>query len=377
MWSSGAMLASLINQNPLFPKKLTLRGPTSAEITTQFDQVREWIAAIQALRGYRIEAKTFNHRVFGMNSMPGEIWVDDLDTAVKILGKQDQVRQFIEVGTLLQTRAPHLLTWLAANPFKGLEHAQVMPKILDVIDWIQCHPIPGCYIRQMTVPGVDTKFIEARRGVLSELLDRTLAPEVINATCTGASQFAGRYSFLDKPQRVRFRMLDTHHGLLPNSPMADITIDAMSFAALWPSVSRVFITENEVNFLAFPDLPDAMIVWGAGYGFDAIRHAKWLREKDVFYWGDIDSHAFAILNQLREVLPESRSFLMGEDVLLAHRDLWVAESTPTNARLMRLTQSESDLYAALCNNVHGKNIRLEQERIGYPWVLSWLHADLM
>ena len=47
------------------------------------------------------------------------------------------------------------------------------------------------------MPGVDSKFIEAHRGVLGEWLDLVLPPEAVDASAGGVAQFARRYGFLD------------------------------------------------------------------------------------------------------------------------------------------------------------------------------------
>jgi len=51
----------------------------------------------------------------------------------------------------------------------------------------------------------------------------------------------------------------------------------------------------------------------------------------VHYWGDLDTHGFAILNQLRAWLPQTRSFLMDRQTLVEHRDRWGREPAPTAA----------------------------------------------
>jgi hypothetical protein len=73
----------------------------------------------------------------------------------------------------------------------------------------------------------------------------------------------------------------------------------------YPS-QRVFITENETNFLAFPEVADAIVVFGAGYGWEALARASWLHRCQLHYWGDIDTHGFAILDQLRGYFPARR-----------------------------------------------------------------------
>ena len=71
------------------------------------------------------------------------------------------------------------------------------------------------------------------------------------------------------------------------------------------------------------------------------------------YWGDLDTHGFAILNRLRQRFPRARSILMDRDTLLAHQSQWVTEPTPTRAALDRLTPAEQELYADLVDGTFG------------------------
>ena len=148
----------------------------------------------------------------------------------------------------------------------------------------------------------------------------------------------------------------------------DITLDAESFARLQPAVSQVFITENEINYLAVPSLPDSLLVFGAGYGFEVLAQAQWLARCQVFYWGDIDTHGFAILDQLRACLPHAHSLLMDRATLLAFEPQWGREEKQTQRALSRLNAEERALYDDLRENKLGQILRLEQERIGFGWV---------
>jgi hypothetical protein len=133
-------------------------------------------------------------------------------------------------------------------------------------------------------------------------------------------------------------------------------------------IQRIFITENEINFLAFPALPKSIVIFGAGYGFDFLSDIPWIAGAAVYYWGDIDTHGFAILDQLRVHLPHAQSILMDKATLIAHRSFWVKEDRQETRNLSRLTQVEQQLYDDLRNHRLSKNLRLEQERIGFKWV---------
>jgi hypothetical protein len=88
----------------------------------------------------------------------------------------------------------------------------------------------------------------------------------------------------------------------------------------------------------FPD--DAFVLWDAGYTVNLAGSLPWLVGKEVWYWGDLDTRCFAILNRLRYNCPDVRSFLMDCATLLAHRDRWVIEPKPTRAHQDRLTAAE-------------------------------------
>jgi hypothetical protein len=246
-------------------------------------------------------------------------------------------------------------------------------RLLAIVAWVQARPRPGVYLRQVDVPGVDSKFIEAHRGVLAELLDLGLPPEVVETGATGVAQFTRRFGFLDKPVRIRFRLLDPGLPGLPgcqalHGVQADITLDATSFAALALPAKRAFITENETNFLAFPAVAGSIVVFGAGYGWEALARAAWLDRCQLLYWGDIDTHGFAILDQLRGCFPGAASFLMDRETLLAHRSHWGEEPEPARHDLSRLTTEEAAVYDDLRFDRHQPRLRLEQERVGFAWL---------
>ncbi|HYE36660.1 DUF3322 domain-containing protein [Methylocaldum sp.] len=368
LWDRGLMLAGLVDGETLFPRRLTLKGPSSSELADRFDQVRTWIADLRHGAHYRVVMREVRHRILGANLIPEEIWIDTLDDALALIGKRRDAERFAELVAITRKRLAPTLPWLAKHPLKALELAPHWPLLLDVVDWMRANPRPGVYLRQIDIPGVHTKFIETHRAVLSELFDLALPPDAIDPQAVGSNQFCRRYGFRDKPPRIRFRILDPELALLPGATDQDITLDHDTFALLDAKVIRVFVTENEINFLAFPKMPRSMVVFGAGYGFDMLARAAWLHRCTVHYWGDIDTHGYAILDQLRAHLPHARSFLMERDTLMVHQSQWMTEPQPVRRDLPRLTPEERELYDDLRDNRIRPSLRLEQERIGFGWI---------
>jgi hypothetical protein len=156
--------------------------------------------------------------------------------------------------------------------------------------------------------------------------------------------------------------------------LSDISTQAEEFASLHLNPRVVFITENEVNGLAFPPVDGAVVVFGLGYGLDALAGAEWLRRPRLIYWGDIDTHGFAMLARLRAYFPSAESLLMDEATLLAHGPLWVREDRPFVGELPRLTEAERQLFENLKLDRYGDHVRLEQERIPYGRLMMALRG---
>jgi hypothetical protein len=106
-----------------------------------------------------------------------------------------------------------------------------------------------------------------------------------------------------------------------------------------------------------------------GRAVSLLGQVRWLSLARVHYWGDLDSHGFAILDQMRRVLPQTHSLLMDQATLLAHRALWVEEPQPwTGGALDQLTDDERAVFSGLMADAWGVRVRLEQERI--PWAVA-------
>lgn len=366
LWERGDMLASLVTGELLFPRRLILRCPTSGEMADRFDEVRAWVGEVRAVPHCRIEMREFKHRVFGANSVPAEVWIDSFDDAVALAAKRREVSCFTSLLNATRQRQPKLLEWLAKRPMRALALADEWSRLLEIVAWMQVHPKPDVYLRQVDIPGVHSKFIETHRSVLAELFDMALPPEAIDVSASGVNGFATRYGFRDKPLRIRFRFLDPN--LIPSVPGQDITLDAASFAQLDPMVSQVFIVENEINFLSFPQLKDSLVIFGSGYGFEMLSQSRWLSRCCIHYWGDIDTHGFAILDQLRNQFAHVESLLMDRATLLEFELHWGEEEKQTLRGLSKLNAEEVTVYNDLRDNRIRKNLRLEQEKIGFGWI---------
>jgi hypothetical protein len=397
-WNSGALLRELLEPSGAYPRRRVLRRPTAAALLSDYAAAQRWAAELFSGVGpYELETAEVGHRTVGSNRIPAAAVFATVEDEIALVGKSREAARFRELASQLGELDPLLLGWAARRPLKLLELGPDALTAARVALWLRDNPGPGIYVRQLGLPGVHTKFIERHRQVIDQLLaalrpgsnggeldiDAEASVEVAEpdvagsdaalesgASRTPAARFARRYGFRHPPELVRFRILDPEIAALGGA--RDITVTAEAFSALQLPVHTVIATENQVNFLALPDRPGTLALYGAGYGFSSLREAAWLRDREVLYWGDIDTHGFRILDQLRAVHPHVKSVLMDEETLLAHRDAWGREPSPSKAVLARLTVEEGALYEALSNDTYGSGVRLEQELIRWDWALERL-----
>lgn len=364
-WRKGELLRATHQPDTLFPLRLPIKKPGPGELVDQFDAARSWINHWQtaASQDLELEWQTVNNRQLGRNSLPVAAVLPTLEAALRQIGQLDASRQYQSLTGEISHQFPELADWCQLKPLAVLAKQHEWETLLAILTWMAANPRPGIYVRQLEIPGVHTKFIERNRGLLSELLDRVLPEHAIDASASGARHFEQRYGFLRKPVRLRLRFLDKAQDI---GGLRDIEIPIDQFQTLSLPVDTVYIVENDITALAFPDTPSSIVIFGQGYGIGKqLANAGWLKEKNVMYWGDIDTHGFRILHQLRDAIPNSRSLLMDAATLRGHQHLWGIEASPHIGELPNLTEHEQAVYQMLSTLESGRNLRLEQEKISF------------
>lgn len=363
-WDSGDLLRARVTGRPVVPLVLPVRGPTSREAADRFGEVQDWVAGWRAARlgPARLETVALGGRLLGVNQVPHRVVLDTADDVWTALGVAADVRRFDDLVAATEAGLPAGLSWVAARPHEALAHAADWSRILAVVGWILTRGGPHVYLRQIDVPGVDTKFVEERRGVLGALLARTLPPDRGDPTAR-TTDFVRRFGLRSKPDLLRFRSFDPADG-----PYSELAVRGEDLARVPFAARTVVVVENEVSYLSFPRVPGTAVVLGNGYAVSSLAVLRWLADRDVLYWGDLDTHGLRALDRLRRFLPAARSLLMDEPTLLAHRSHWSREPVPVTDHLPLLAPEEQAVYQALLRNEHGDQVRLEQERIRFSAV---------
>ena len=129
--------------------------------------------------------------------------------------------------------------------------------------------------------------------------------------------------------------------------------------------------------MALPDITGTIAIMKLGNAVSALGSVSWLQAIQSVYWGDVDTHGYAILDRARKALPQLRSVLMDEAITLRYQNLWGIEpAQTTNFALEQLNEHELAVYTALKANTWGQKVRLEQERLPWEHCLGVLKAAL-
>lgn len=364
-WDDGSLLRAYANGDPFQPIEVPLRGPKPSQVGDDIAAARDWVAALDAGRRddtrYALHWQSIGGRQIGRNLLPTRSVVSSIEQACALLGVTTMVRRFDELLALADQH-PRVRDWIVGHPHRALELEHEMPQLIAAYVWLDGHRQSQRYLREISAPGVDTKFAERHRPVLAAMLS-------VSATATG---FLADLGLRRKPGLVRLRPSPSLG--FPGPTLTELAARSEELAQLTVEPRVAVIVENEISYLSVDVPEDGIVFWGKGFEVDSMGRLPWLAGVDVLYWGDIDTHGFAILDRLRAWLPRARSILMDRDTLLAHRDRWVTEDHPAKSVLMRLTPDEYDLYSELVGDVRGERVRLEQERIDWHWVEQRLPA---
>jgi hypothetical protein len=368
-WTTGRYLREYAQGLPWTPVELPVKAPSAAELLDRFEEAVRWAEKFQrdsctagGMPRFTVMSRTVKGRNLGANSVPTRVRIESFEQLCAVLGTTRDVRTLDAILEQTGVAVPMLVPWVVAHPLSAIEHQGIWGDLLATVAWIAANQTEWLYLRQIDVQGVDTKFVDGHRRLLDELLTVVLPEGRIDSRYS-AGNFARRFRFRAKPSYTRLRML----GPQPAFPegLSELTLRTEELAAIEIASNTVFVVENEITYLAFPAVPDSIVVFGSGFGLGALGDLPWLAAKEIVYWGDIDTHGFDILNRLRARFGSVRSILMDQQTLLAHPRQWVTEPSPTNRPLQSLTAPEEALYRDLIEDRYALAVRLEQERVRF------------
>lgn len=364
-WTNGALLRAYLTGSIdlFFPKDIPQIGlDKSSDKLIRFVAIQQEQEALQRQSkavqgfGYSLEWTTQGSRQVGPNQYITRIYIESLGDFLGFIGKETEFGVFVSNIEQTKAVAPQLLDLLERFPRLVIEQADNWPDLLKVSAYFLQNPQPRQYVRALPIQ-VPTKFIETNRPTLRLLLDHLIADH-LNPDET---DFYRRFHLEQEEPTIKIRFLDESLRLHP--ALSHMSVWQSEFRNLNMPGSRVFVIENLTSFLTFPNRPDSLAIWGAGFAVTNLGGTNWLAHKQLYYWGDIDVHGFQMLTLFREHYPRAQSWLMDEATFRQHKTDQKGDAF-NPLLLANLTPAEEQLYKHLLRT----NARVEQERLGAEWV---------
>ena len=351
------LLLSVMNGEEFFPREIVRIGKiTSRDILLKLTEYKMAITELQHsadLWGYEVEMSEKNFEKIGSQTIPVSIRIPSSEVYLRITRKKSELDSFLKNRQFIRYEMPELIEWCHNNPLRLISH-DTWRETLLVCRYFRKHPHPELYIRQLPID-IHTKYIEENKDLLRSLLDTLLPTSDFNPE---EKTFEKRYGLKTTEPLIRIRFLDSR--LSPASGWTDISLPLSDFHRMDCPCKHILITENKMNFLCLPSLPDSIAVWsGGGFNISYLKDISWLKQAQCYYWGDLDAQGLQILNQFRNYYPSARALMMDWNTLRYYQHL-LKEGTPAPLQVLpQLTVEEQELYRYL----QEYNLRLEQERI--------------
>ena len=225
-------------------------------------------------------------------------------------------------------------------------------RLAETVLWLAAHRPAACYMRELPIEGVDSKWLERHRALCARLLTAVVG----FSTPLTAEDVEREWRIASPPQLVGVRHAHLSVAGLGADDFVGLSLDVLSRVPR----KRVVIVENKQTGLSLRLEDDALIVCGMGRSVVALARIAWMEGAQIDYMGDLDQHGLVILAELRAKLPKTKSVLMDVHTFERYRALAVPDPTqPLAMPAQGLTSKELDLFEL----VQRTGLRLEQERI--------------
>lgn len=349
-------LRAVLRREQFFPLQIKgSKGKASTPLATLFPQLRRLLEGAKGKvgYGYTVTLKTVNTRHAGEISMPEDIFFANVEDYLKFIEKEAEFLQFRKAIRLTQRQVPALLEWMKAQPSEVIKHLPIWEALLKVLVFFQQHPQSQQYSRALDIE-IPTTFIEDNLAIIETLAQAVLTPSNIQK-----SKSQGNILGIKRVE-----------NMLLLRPLSLAVFPALTFGlepfsvpvsicnTLPVEAQHVFIVQDKMDFLRFPEMEHSLAIYGEVTALENLPDITWLRDKQLYFWGNIAAASFEQLAQLRQHFPNIQPFLMDKKTWEAYQHLAIKDKVfSKDIRLLRA--EEYDLFLDLKE----QKVKLEQKHV--------------
>lgn len=352
-------LEQYVDEQAFAPLDYKLGVPTQRDASFDIGELESWIHEWKALNieGVEVIWRTVHWSWLGGERLvPDRLSIKSIEAFLNLMDPTQETLQLWQRAQVRVARMKSLDLTNAARSMAGLgmslldDDDDEFERVIGVGRWLLAHYPANCFVREIPVEGVDTKWLERHRRVVTVIVTSEskhffTAPNLFEA-----------WGFKKVPSTVRVRHA---HCFISEIPAEDL-VQLPASILVKRKPKAVVIVENLQTGLSIEVPEDVPIFMGLGFGLEALRDVHWLKNVPIFYFGDLDVHGLAILSALREQFKQAKSFLMDSETFEKWERFAIEDPTKNIPLLLpNLGDNERDLFERLVTN----RLRLEQERI--------------
>lgn len=357
-------------EEPFFP--LIIRADTGSVNDDLFKRQKDLQNLISKSKaktgsGYSLETKCINSRNNGEQTSISKIYFETQEDFLTFIHENRSYKNFRtaleQIGKNDILSKEKFCEWAKSHWIdlcSETESTHYWSDICLCVNWLNKNQNSNLYIREIPL-SVHTKFIEQNKKIIQSLTEKA----------ESSVSFEETFGLRIECYFVRFRSLSAN-VLFPFSAInlneCQIPID--NFKELDNSfltqIKNIFIVENKMVYLTFPQVPESICIWGQGYKVNILNNIDWFNTKNIYYFGDLDEHGFDILSSYRRYYSNIQSFCMNKTVWNDHLQYTVeGKKLDGNQIPQNLTNEEKETFLTIRDS--NKN-RLEQERLSIPYI---------
>lgn len=349
-WQNHDLREARIVAGEGWPIRLPIGRPSPALVMHQTGEVREHLERWRHITtGTVVWKETVYRNAAEPISVP-EFWeIGCLRDWAKATGIAEIESECQRLEDLIKTVDPSFVGRLVRQRslWLGRDHEAVVRASALALE-LAPGIAQGRPLRSLALAGIDSKFIEQNRSLITAFLDIRF---------DGQASELGLSSFLNAADEGEHWLLiaPLGSGLLP---FEQLHVRARELADTPLPAGRILLIENVRSLHQLPRLPGTIAILGSGLDLAWMR-ADWLSDRALGYWGDMDTWGMKMLALAKNHQPHVEALLMTREIFGAFSHLAVSEpvhagSDPPNG----LTGEQRAFYVDLMKRERG---RLEQE----------------
>lgn len=331
-------------------------------------------------KSYIYETAEVSSRTNGKQTVITKIYFDNRSDYLFFISKKSAFETLERAVSILNDNLrtnlskDEITTWIIRNNEKlsdttvedGID--TYWKNICLCANWLCTTPKSNLYLR--TIPlEVHSKFIENNQTIIHSLIS--------SEKITKENTFIKQHGLAEKPNHIRFRFLDMtllSDDFAPNEMiLTSFDFNNIYKAAFMKDVKTIYIVENEMVYLTFPKVRNAICIWGHGFTAGQFKQFSWLNNYQLIYFGDLDEHGYEILSMFRIAFPGTKSICMNMDTLNEF-DRFRVEGEVLSGGYIPEKLNEDEMLVFKTLRKEKKRNRLEQERISQGWIINSLSS---